>query len=257
MSSPSDADRAAGSAPAGASGDEPGVAGVAGVAGGSPRASVPEARGDQPDARTTAPRGGRRRDAILVAATGLFLERGYLGASMDEIATLARVSKQTLYKHFRDKESLFREVVVAAVSSVSDPVHAEVMRLRDSGELERDLLDLATRQLRSVMQPRLLELRRLAIAEANRFPELGRAFWDAGPARTMQALAEAFSTLAERGQLQTAAPATAAAQFNWLLMAEPLNRVMMLGVSAAPSPAELEAYAAAAVRAFLAVYAGV
>jgi AcrR family transcriptional regulator len=51
-------------------------------------------------------RSARKRSAILEAATTVFLDNGYLGTSMDEIAALARVSKQTVYKHFADKERL-------------------------------------------------------------------------------------------------------------------------------------------------------
>ena len=77
--------------------------------------------------------------AILEAATTLFLRNGYLGTSMDEIAALARVSKQTVYKEFSGKESLFSEIVISAVNEAADPVHAEVLELEDSGDIEADL----------------------------------------------------------------------------------------------------------------------
>src|SRR5579859_870394 len=99
--------------------------------------------------------------AILQAATTLFLRNGYVGTSMDEIAALAGVSKQTVYKHFADKERLFCDVVTSTVNEASDPVHAQVLELRDSGDLEADLRDLARRQLTLVLQPKLMQLRRL------------------------------------------------------------------------------------------------
>ena len=76
------------------------------------------------------PRSIRKRKAILEAATTLFLRNGYLGTSMDEIAALARVSKQTVYKAFSGKESLFSEIVISAVNEAADPVHASVLELR-------------------------------------------------------------------------------------------------------------------------------
>src|SRR5829696_1812736 len=199
-------------------------------------------------------RSTRKRRAILDAAATVFLRNGYRGTSMDEIAALAGVSKQTVYKHFADKESLFVEIVTGAVDEVSDPVHAEVLALADSGDVEADLRDLARRQLAAVMQPRLLQLRRLVIGEANRFPELGRTFYERGPGRTIAALADAFKRLAERGVLQLEDPALAAAHFNWLIMSAPINRAMLLGRDEPLAGGDLEQYADGGVRAFMAAY---
>ena len=110
-------------------------------------------------------------------------------------------------------------------------MHAEVLELRDSGDLAADLRDLARRQLALVMQPKLMQLRRLVIAESGRFPELGRTFYEQGPGRTIAALAAAFERLAARGLLAARRPDLAAAQFNWLVMSAPLNQAMLLGAT--------------------------
>ncbi|MGO9973242.1 MAG: TetR/AcrR family transcriptional regulator [Solirubrobacteraceae bacterium] len=199
-------------------------------------------------------RSQRKRAAIVAAATGLFLEKGYLGTSMDEIATMAAVSKQTVYKHFADKERLFSEIVTTTVNEPADRVHAEVDGLAESTNIERDLRELARRQLRLVMQPRVLKLRRLVIAEASRFPELGRAFYERGPARTIAALTGAFEQLAARGLLALDDAQLAAAHFNWLVMSIPLNEAMLLGEDTTPNATDLHRYADAGVRAFLAAY---
>ena len=104
----------------------------------------------QPDDQ---PRSARKRRAILEAATTVFLNNGCLGTSMDEIAALARVSKQTVYKQFADKERLFVEIVTNTVNEIGDPVYEEVLNLADSGDIEADLRDLARRLLEGVMQP--------------------------------------------------------------------------------------------------------
>ena len=192
----------------------------------------------------------RKRKAIVEAATTTFLRTGYLGTSMDEIAALAGVSKQTVYKHFADKRRLFSEVVISTVNEASDPVHDEVLELRDSGDLEADLRDLARRQLTLVMQPRLMQLRRLVIAESSRFPELGRTFYERGPERTIAALATAFERLTERGVLNIDDPRLAAAHFNWLVMSIPLNQAMLRGTDEPASPDELDTYADTGVRTF-------
>src|SRR3954465_13102572 len=113
-------------------------------------------------------RSSRKRRAILEAATDAFARSGFRVTSMDEIAAGAAVSKQTVYKHFADKERLFQEIVTTTVDAASDPVQAEGRSRQDSGDLEAALRALPRRQLGKVMQPRLLALRRLVIAEAGR-----------------------------------------------------------------------------------------
>jgi TetR/AcrR family transcriptional repressor of mexJK operon len=196
----------------------------------------------------------RKRRAILAAAATVFLQKGYLGTSMDEVAALASVSKQTVYKHFADKERLFSEIVAATVDEVSDPVQEVVLDLDESGDLETRLRDLARRQLALVMQPRLLQLRRLVIGEAARFPELGRTFYERGPERTIAALAKVFEQLAQRGALDIDDPRLAAAHFNWLVMSIPLNQAMLRGIDEPASPDELDGYADAGASAFFRAY---
>jgi TetR/AcrR family transcriptional regulator, mexJK operon transcriptional repressor len=199
-------------------------------------------------------RSARKRRAILDAASAAFLRSGYLGTSMDEIAAQAAVSKQTVYKHFADKQTLFTEIVTGTVDQISDPNFEEVLGLADSDDVAADLGTLARRQLARVMQPRVLQLRRLVIGEADRFPELGRFFYDRGPGRTVDALARAFERLAQRRVLALEDAALAAAHFNWLIMSIPLNQAMLLGDGELPSAAELDRYADAGVRVFLAAY---
>lgn len=199
-------------------------------------------------------RSARKRRAIIDAATAAFLEHGYRGTSMDAVAAAAGVSKQTVYQHFGDKQRLFRELVQATVQAASDPVHDEVRRLAGGDRLEDDLRDLARRLLTLVVQPTMLRLRRLVIAEARRFPELGRVFYEQGPGRTIATLADTFAALAAQGALTAPDPALAAAQFNWLVMSAPLNEAMLLGRDDPPTAREIATLADDAVRTFLAAY---
>lgn len=196
----------------------------------------------------------RKRRAILDAASVVFLREGYAGASMDEITALAGASKATVYRYFTDKQTLFSELVVTTVTAVSDPVQAEVLRLADSGSLEAGLRDLARRLLTAITAPELLGLRRLIIGEAGRFPALGQAFYEQGPARTIAALAGLLTRLTGEGLLKIDDPLAAAEQLNWLIAAQPLNRAMLLGDNQPFTPAELAAHADAAVTTFLAAY---
>jgi TetR/AcrR family transcriptional repressor of mexJK operon len=199
-------------------------------------------------------RSARKRQAIVRAATEVFLRSGYLGANMDEIAALSEVSKQTVYKHFASKEALFIEIVTSMTDNAGDLVHNEVAELDENGDIAEYLVDYAYRQLTVVLTPRIMQLRRLVIGEVSRFPELAKVLYERGPARAMIALAALFERMARRGLLTIDDPSVAASHFNWLVMSAPLNQAMLLGDGAIPKPAELRRHAKEGVRVFLAAY---
>jgi TetR/AcrR family transcriptional repressor of mexJK operon len=205
-------------------------------------------------AKIVTARSERKRQAIMNAAEQTFLAGGYLGTSMDDLASRSGVSKQTIYSHFRSKEALFVELVTSMTSEAGDRVHNEVADPVGAGDLEDFLIHYAERQLATVLTPRILQLRRLVIGEVGRFPELASALWQNGPERAIDSLARVFGRLGERGLLVIADPVTAATQFNWLVMSGSLNRAMLLGDKAIPSAAERLAEAEAGVRIFLAAY---
>jgi TetR/AcrR family transcriptional repressor of mexJK operon len=194
-------------------------------------------------------RGERKRAAILAAAEQVFSVKGYVGTSMDEVAAVAAVSKQTVYKHFADKEALFRELITATVARTADPV-AEDPVLPGDAPLDEELRAFARLLLHGVMQPHVLRLRRLVIGEATRFPALGRAFYDLGLRRTVANLSAPLS-----GRLHLDDPALAAEHFVWLVLSIPLNRAMLLGEDHGIASEDLDRYADAGVDAFLAAYA--
>ena len=201
-------------------------------------------------------RSARKRASILDAATAAFLENGYVGTSIDQIAASAGVSKPTVYNHFADKEELFTEIVLRTIDEVGQPFYDSIGTLDDLDDvddLEAALGGLARRLGAILKEPLLLQLRRLVIGEVTRFPQLGRVYFERGAGRTIDTLASEFARLAQRGRLQLADPRLAAEQFNWLVLSVPLNRAMF-------SPTvdfdanEIEAYAEEAVRVFLAAY---
>lgn len=200
------------------------------------------------------PRSARKRAAILTAATEVFLRDGYPGASMDEIAALSAVSKQTIYKHFGSKEALFVEIVTSMTGAAGDTVHNDVADLGKDEELEEYLRAYAHRQLSVVLTPRLMQLRRLVIGEVGRFPDLAEALYEHGPKRAVGLLAAMIERLARRGLLTVDDPVVAATHFNWLVMSAPLNAAMLLGDRGIPAPADLRRQAEDGVRIFLAAY---
>src|SRR5688572_5452532 len=123
----------------------------------------------KPAAPEGASRSERKHQAIVDAATELFLKGGYLGTNMDEIAAVSEVSKQTVYKHFASKEALFVAIVDSMTNAAGDTVHNRIPELEEGGDVARYLADYAYRQLTVVLTPPIMQLRRLVIGEVGRF----------------------------------------------------------------------------------------
>jgi TetR/AcrR family transcriptional regulator, mexJK operon transcriptional repressor len=202
---------------------------------------------------TSETRTDRKRKALLIAATELFLDKGYDNTSMDEVAAKAAVSKPTVYKYFSDKERLFAEIVRSTTGEIDNLMRAVAGSLTGDRSVESDLLVLARHFITALMQPRVLRLRRLVMANADRFPEVGRSWYEQGFERVLVTLATRFEGLASSNLLHVTDPLLAANHFVGLLLWIPINKAMFTGDHHS-SPHELERLAAAAVRAFLAGY---
>jgi TetR/AcrR family transcriptional regulator, mexJK operon transcriptional repressor len=198
-------------------------------------------------------RSAQKRQAIMEAAIALFLANGYQRTSMEEVAGLAAVSKQTVYKHFTDKERLFTAIVLTTLDRVADPFRAEIERLSATEDLISDLRLLARAYMKSVMQPPLLQLRRLVIGEANRLPALARTYYERAPERTLAALASGFGRLADRGLLQLDNPLVAAGHFAFLVLGRALDKSLFWGDQPYTS-SQLTAQADAGAVVFLRAY---
>ncbi|MGY1692747.1 TetR/AcrR family transcriptional regulator [Geodermatophilus sp. SYSU D01105] len=200
------------------------------------------------------PRAVRSRSAVLAAATALFLERGYVETSIDDVAVRAGVAKKTVYNHFVDKERLFTEVVLGTTATAETFADELVRALDEVADVEGALHELARRHLASVTRPQVVRLRRLASAESRRFPELAREYHQRAPDRVISALAAAFADLGRRGRLRVADPRLAAEHFAFLVVGPTLDRVMFEGEGAVPDGAELDRRARAGVEVFLAAH---
>jgi len=199
-------------------------------------------------------RTARKRQTILDAASELFLRQGFAGTSMDEVAARAGVSKQTVYKQFASKEALFLGIVQSMTGAASDRVQTEMRDPADTEQLVAELHGHADRLMTIALAPRLLQLRRLVISEATRFPELGKALYEGGPGRAIAGLATALGRWSAQGLLAIDDPLVAATQFNWLIMGEPVNRAMFYVDEKPMSSARRKAHIASGVRLFLAAY---
>ncbi|TDP93970.1 TetR/AcrR family transcriptional regulator [Labedaea rhizosphaerae] len=173
-------------------------------------------------ARRGRPPSSQKRAAILEAATSVFLDNGYDRTNLDDVAAVAGVSKQTVYRHFTDKKSLFMAVVEAAREQQLRPADA-VATVLDPDDLLGSLTRFGERMLTVVLSKRVAALRRVMIGELSRIPEL-REMWAAGaPTAIATVLITELVALTERGVLDVPDPVAAVENYFGLLSFRGMN----------------------------------
>jgi TetR/AcrR family transcriptional repressor of mexJK operon len=187
---------------------------------------------------------------ILYAAQELFIEKGFGPASMDAVAKAAGVSKATVYAHFRSKDELF----AAIVGQIAERLTGEIRRvMEDRLPLRQALTRIGLRFLDVLTDRKRVRMFRMIVAEADRFPELGRVFYRAGPVMMQDCLAGFLRDSAAAGALVLPDSALAAKQFLSLIKSD-LHLRCMFEVDANPSQDERNVQVAAAVEMFLKAY---
>lgn len=193
-----------------------------------------------------------KRQAILAAAFTVFARDGYRQASVDTVAATAGVAKHTIYNHFGDKQSLFREAVAALADDALARNLAAVELLRPEREPAEALTEVGLRLAECYCDEKSWALRRLLAAETASMPELLDIVRDRATDRVNDALADRFARLALAGRLRITDPVVAAEQFGALLTG-PLETRSRLGTRTLP-PAELAEVTQNAVQTFLRAY---
>ena len=172
------------------------------------------------------PRITRSRALIMAAAARVFLQRGFPGTSVDDIAAEAGVSKRTVYNVFDDKEQLFRAIIGEAIATAERFSHDFAATTAEADDVEAALTTLARELAASVLSGRVVPLRRLLIGEASRFPEFAAEYYERAPGRVMAAVATALRTLDERGLLRIDDAELAAEHFAFLAIGPSLDRAL-------------------------------
>jgi AcrR family transcriptional regulator len=192
-----------------------------------------------------------KRKQIMEGARRVFLEQGFDGASIGDIVRAAGISRGTLYAYFPSKEKLFEALVFE-----TRRMQAEVLFVLDeaSEDASAVLNKLGVTFLEMLLRPDTLAFLRAVIGASCKFPEVGRAFYDAGPRYGVERLARYLRRLTERGALNVPEPELAAQQYLDLCKSS-YCLPMLLGYSVAPSRSEIEAAIAKATATFLAAYA--
>jgi AcrR family transcriptional regulator len=201
-----------------------------------------------PEAVAKTSRGSRRRDAILKAATEIFLEKGFEGATLDEIIHRAGGSRATIYSQFGDKQGLFAAIIGEFCRQMLAP-------LSDAGEEGQDLrsalLAFGRRYLDVLMAPESIALYRVVIAASLQSSNLGKRVFEAGPEAAANRLAAFFQREAEADRLKIDDPDGAARIFLEMVKGDLQTRALF-GAGAPPTAEEIERSLRTAVDIFCA-----
>ncbi len=194
---------------------------------------------------------GEVEERILDAARKVFLERGFEGASVDEIADVARAGKPTIYARFPGKEALFGAVMMRKVRENTGSFES----ITPAGTtIEERLTSIATAILSKVLVAETIGLCRATVAEARRFPDLAASVHRMARERASEAVAQLLGELPEADQLPGFAAdrrATTARLFTELIVLPMLIRALF-GEDPAALRAEIGPHVASTVAFVLA-----
>ncbi|QTL04137.1 TetR/AcrR family transcriptional regulator [Aquabacter sp. L1I39] len=195
------------------------------------------------------PESAKRRD-ILDGARRVFFDKGFDGASMDEVAKTASVSKATIYVYFSSKEELFEALVLSERSKSAERLF-EVDGTSD--DVAGLLRQIGISFLTMMVEPDHIRLVRMVMGVAEKFPRVGQAFFEAGPCQGGRRLADLLRQQAELGRLQMQDELKAAHLF-FNLCHDKTVKGLLFGCNAPPTAEQIAQTVDEAVRVFLAAY---
>jgi AcrR family transcriptional regulator len=170
----------------------------AGRAGRRKRATEAARAAALPPSAARKARSGERREAILAAALDEFSSRGFEAARLDDVARRAGVAKGTIYLYFRDKDSLFQELIRAMLTPLVGTIEA-------LGQADVPLPILAERIaelfVSEVYETRRKDVVRLMISEGRRFPKLAEFYYREVLSRIIAAIRTLLQRAAARGEV--------------------------------------------------------
>ena len=181
-----------------------------------------------PDGTDNRLRKGRKYDEVIAGARNVFLRDGFDGATVDDIAREAGVSKATLYSYFPDKHRLFLEV---ASGEILNQAEAAMDAIDMTAPVADVLCQVGHRIIDVLTSDFGQRIFRTFVAESERFPELGRGFYETGPALARARLGAYLEEAVERGELVVDDIALAADQFHMLCKVDFFDRIIFCNAS--------------------------
>jgi TetR/AcrR family transcriptional repressor of mexJK operon len=203
------------------------------------------------EAKANARLSDARRDDIVETAWSIFLEHGYSGASMAEIAQRLGGSKATLYNYFPSKDLLFREVITRKGDELYTRLNAIPF---DFTDLRAGLIEFGIRLIRVVTSEKYVTVHRLVISESGRFTHLDPDDIDARRSDVLAPLSRRIAEQMDAGVLRRADPLDASEAF-WNLCNGTVHRLALMTANLRLDAKRMRDIAERATTIFLAAYA--
>jgi AcrR family transcriptional regulator len=184
---------------------------------------------------------------VLKAAFTLFSQKGFSNTSMLDIVTRARLSKRDLYALFNNKHAVLAACINERAQQMRRPLAAPASVPQTRDELAALLVEVGISIMKTVCQPEVLTVFRLAISESDRAPEIGRTLDSLGREGNQKALTDLIRKAQARGLLLAGDPSVLAGRYIAVLWGDLLIR-LLLRVREAPAHREIEARARAAAE---------
>jgi TetR/AcrR family transcriptional repressor of mexJK operon len=189
-----------------------------------------------------------RERRILDAALTVFSQKGFVAASMDDIAAEAGLTKPTLYQYFPSKDELF----TAMMTQERDHM-LESFEYPSASGMVAELYAFSWHYADVVLRPDMLNLARLIIGEAQRLPDVGRAYQASGPDRVLAGMISYLERQRAKGRLGFGDAELAAEDLWGLILSAPRNKALHIP-DAVPDRATIERYIRNGLGVFLRAY---
>lgn len=211
----------------------------------------PQSRKRSPTPDRPSKRGAKRLAAILAAAEQVFLDRGFEGSSLDEVARRAGASKATIYAYFENKVGLFRTILTAKLNGVFASAESAD---RIPASTEDALRALGTSFLTLLLSPIAIKFYRVMVSQGTEFPDLAATWFENGPCRAIASLAAMLRARAAQGEIVVPDPEHSA-EFFLMMLRGTLHIKAAAGLAKPPFDRDIAAKVEAAVRLFMRAHA--
>jgi AcrR family transcriptional regulator len=191
----------------------------------------------------------RRRKAMIEAAYALFVEKGYGSVSVDEIIKHSKGSKSTLYKFFGSKEGIMKAVVESLAAEMLRHISIEYPPAKN---VRNVLIHIGEVLVDLALSDDAINQHRLAVSNANTFPDVAKLWYESGPKTTFDGIAEVLARENSKGRLKVENPLHAAWFFGGMLIFKE-NMTRLIGAPQAKK-AEKKALVQEVVDGFLKIY---